>query len=386
MHFDIDDFNIIGYIYEKNEDGSLIIATRDFLHSAREPAFSQFLESITNIIFEKTGKNIKPYMIETLYISVDSNNKAKVSINETEIMLYGFSKKEVAVGDAISINDIAHIKSLKLCSKNNNESHKFIFLFNIGWRRGVCFDLHPINIESNTPMANNNHWIAQSYSFILFTLRLHLDGNSWKYLINNKFFPFISLNENSIKVLVNLSKENNKCFDEILAKNIFPDFEKTLVNLKEKWRKNTIIKVESSFIDVAVERYLAEDYISCISVIYPRIEKILRLHLSRHSEEPHLRKTYAPKNLSDSIQLNISETSYPHTPLLTARFSHYLECCFFESFNANSFEEKINRNSVGHGVASVEYFNRKYSTIAFLIIDQLYYYLNADGKDCIIKL
>ncbi len=77
---------------------------------------------------------------------------------------------------------------------------------------------------------------------------------------------------------------------------------------------------------------------------------------------------------------------FPFTPLLPDRFTDYLEKIYFKSFTPGNFGEKVSRHSVAHGVADEKSFDKKSSMIAFLIIDQLYYYLGANYKLTRIKL
>ncbi len=383
MQYQIENFGLVGYVDEKQKDGKLLVATKDFLHSEKEPMFSRFLEGIRAEILDKINSTIKPSQIDNLLVIINTKNQANVIINELKIKITGYPKTDIKVGDHVTENDIAHINFANIVDHKFAASDRFIFLFNIGWQRGVCFDLTPRD-SAYTGLSEEefSKWLGQS-SYLGFKRRFDFSEGEWEYCLNNSFFPFIYLDKDLIHILVNLAKENSDNFDELYMPHLLKVFNDDLTKLAYQWQKNPIIKAESKFIDIAIKHYKEEDYISCISVIYPRIEKILRLHSC--NIQPHL-TTLKKKSLSNSIQINFDKTEYPYTPLLTERFTTYLENWFFKDFMPGKFGEPINRNTVSHGVASEQAFNRKFSVIAFMIINQLYYYLGSDGRTCTIDL
>lgn len=387
MQYSINDFRLLGYMSEKLEDGSYLIATRDFLHQEKEPAFSKFLDSITGGVLSKSPELIKPSQIDNLLVVVDKDNRATVIINELEIIISGYTKKAVEAGDQITVNDIAHIRKAEI--KNHLQANeKFIFIFNIGWLRGACFDLTPRDDKYNgLSIEELTTWFGQSISYLSFKSRFSFTDKSWEFFLRNDFFPFIYLKADDINIFKNMAEIEAENFDDVFVSTLAEVFDSELQALSEKWQKNLTLKLEESFITTAVNRYLANDYISCISVLHPRIEKMLRLHLSRNTSEPtNVRKTYDQKNLSKSVQVNFDKDVFPFTPLLAERFAEYLEKSFFKNFTPGSFDEKLGRHSVCHGVVSETFFNKKFSIISFLIIDQLYYSLSADERLCNIRL
>lgn len=386
MQFQIENFSLLGYVVEKQKDGAFLIATKDFLHAEKEPAFSRFLESINGEILTKSDNTIKPSQIDNLFVSIDQHNTATVIINELTITMSAFMKKELQKGDSINQDDIAHINQLVISPIRFDSKNRFLFLFNVGWQRGICFDLIPRSFEYKGPSEEEfSHWLAQAFSYLAFKKRF-LDEEIWNYIFENNFFPFIYLNNNLTHSLIELAKEQNNNFDDLYYPLLFKNLENDLPKLRLQWNKNPIIAEEATFIETAIKHYRDKDYISCLSVIYPRIERILRKHQHQYSVKPDLQQTYDQTSLSNSVKINFDDSKFPYTPLLTDKFSEYLKSSFFKNFVPGRFDEPANRNTIGHGVASEQYFDQKGSTIAFLILNQLYYYLGADGKTWRVEL
>lgn len=73
------------------------------------------------------------------------------------------------------------------------------------------------------------------------------------------------------------------------------------------------------------------------------------------------------------MKASLSEDSQRKV-LLPDKFERYLSEVYFKDFNPNQ-PEGVSRNTVSHGVAPVEDFSEKATVIGFLILDQLFYFL-----------
>lgn len=80
------------------------------------------------------------------------------------------------------------------------------------------------------------------------------------------------------------------------------------------------------------------------------------------------------------IQINFESAIFPFTPLLNDRFTEYLGKCFFKDFTPGKFDEPLGRHTLAHGTSKEQSFNKKIAILSFLMIDQLYYILGADGN------
>jgi len=158
--------------------------------------------------------------------------------------------------------------------------------------------------------------------------------------------------------------------DELLPK-IQEDVLKRLPDGLKTWANVKAFEPHMDFISKAAERYQENDHLSCISVLFPRIEGILREFQSiQEQPEKASQKDLAGTVLSPSINPQNNQFSL----LLPLRFNQYLSEVYFANFDPLKKDNTLSRNTVGHGVATKENFDLKGSTLGFLILDQLSYY------------
>ena len=136
------------------------------------------------------------------------------------------------------------------------------------------------------------------------------------------------------------------------------------------WRKYEAFEPHIDIVETAIARFLADDYISCTALLYPRIEGILRTyHRSRHSEQG---KT-PPRQLASSAVAAKRDDPDLQSLVLPERFEAYLNDIYFRDFKPGDEDIPVSRHSVSHGEASSDKFNLKSSVISILIIHQLFY-------------
>jgi hypothetical protein len=116
----------------------------------------------------------------------------------------------------------------------------------------------------------------------------------------------------------------------------------------------------------AVDRYLADDYVSTASILYPRIEGLLRSFLRTEA----CRLNPSPRTLTKVAVERHDANRLDYSLLLPEKFNQYLDNVYFADFAPGS-DPSVGRHSVAHGEARAEDFTLKTTTIAFLIIYQL---------------
>jgi hypothetical protein len=125
----------------------------------------------------------------------------------------------------------------------------------------------------------------------------------------------------------------------------------------------------------AVERHREGDYLSSTSILFPRLEGLMRTyHLTVNSSvEPN--SLTLVKTITESSELVRNDYSL----FLPKNFRRYLKDVYFAKFDPRNPKD-LSRNTVSHGVAPVEKFSLKSSLIGLLILDQLFYYMRPQAK------
>ena len=116
--------------------------------------------------------------------------------------------------------------------------------------------------------------LAQIYSYLLFQDRFKMSEEEWRKIINQKWFPFISLSSDLIREIINNAK-NSWEIDDLLPK-IQNYIDTDIERLEKKWLNMSMLKAHHQFIQKAISHYKSNDCISSVSVLYPRIEGIMR--------------------------------------------------------------------------------------------------------------
>ena len=178
------------------------------------------------------------------------------------------------------------------------------------------------------------------------------------------WFPFISLSSSLIDTMIKHTE-----IDDLLPR-IAGEVKQSLNDWLEKWAEKSLYKEHIELLRTAAERFLASDHHSAISILYPRIEGILRDYY-RRSQGSGERQSQ-DQLVETAVQADLSEDR-PKLPLLPEKFQRYLSKVYFRNFDPNQ-PEGVSRNTVSHGVAPVEAFSEKGSVIGFLILDQLLYF------------
>ena len=135
------------------------------------------------------------------------------------------------------------------------------------------------------------------------------------------------------------------------------------------WRKQPVFSPHIGILEHAVECFENDDFMSCTSLLVPRIEGILRTHHSNLGIE----NRPSPRNLSEAAVAARIEREI--CLLLPHRFETYLREVYFADFDPSTQGGEVSRHSVAHGVASPSEFNRKSAAIGMLVVHQLSYFL-----------
>lgn len=344
------------------------IIVNEFTSSEDGDRFINRLEGIANILISKIPKSakIKPSTIDHLLAIIRKDLTATIYINEIEFEGISLPKRELKKGDDLYVDDIVNIYKYTPKDITLPDDCGIVFIFSIGWRKGFYYDFLPLLPPSFRKREHDLEIIfGRLYSQLLFQNYYKITDSEWEYLLKEKWFPFISLTDRTIKKILQYTR--SKLSLDTLLPHISEEVSKSLNSMSNRWKKISDLDSHVEFIHKSIERYKNRDYISSISVLYPRIEGIMRD--SFYNQVNNQRATQT--NLSQSIT-DIDQNTYPI--LLPEKFKLFLTDVYFADFDPAN-PDGLSRHTVGHGVAKIDEFSLKGSIIGFLILDQLSYYL-----------
>lgn len=317
---------------------------------------------------------ILPQMVNSLLVLIRRNKTATVYLNEVKPIMHTRIRGGCKRGDPISADQILDTGKITFEGIEIPRDVGIIYVFSAGWRRGFFYDFSPLR-EDMIQMREYDieKIIGSFYSYLFFQNRFKISEAMWDMLYQQKWFPFAYLKDSILKKMV-LHAKNNRNIDELLPLIV--------ENVKKILNENNPIKKTSPYFDdhadlfkCAIKKYLDNDYISCASILYPRIEGLMRTFYreKNYSSGPDAR------NLTRILVEHHKEKRISHSLLLPSRFNNYLDKVYFDHFNPGT-EPDIGRHSVAHGEARADEFNLKSSTIGFLIIFQLTLFFSEGEK------
>jgi hypothetical protein len=359
------------------EGGQAIITIREFVSSEDGDGFVTRLEGIPSQIISMlpSETRIKPSIVDHLLAIIRNDKTATVYVNELTILSdVIFKGRDINRGDPVYVDDIADILRVRFLGVEIPKDAGVLFLFSEGWRKGLFYDFKPLSSEE----AHERDYdleilLGQYYAYLGFQQLFRITDDQWNNLIAQKWFPFISLKRETIKKIIsyaengwNIDKLTDAIADEVSA--LIPAF-------LNKWERSNVFKAHFPLLKQATDRFIEKDYISATSILYPRIEGLMRTyHLGTDRND----RVTQSKLVASVLQARANER-HAFSLLLPGSFRRYLEDVYFADFDPSN-AELLSRHTVSHGVAPAEFFSLKGAVIGLLLLDQLSFYIRSQGQ------
>lgn len=376
MKFDIKlDALLSGYSTVSCKPGEFVwIIQKEFVSSEDGDLLISRMEGFPSLLLNKIAQIHQTIIIQSsidnMLALLKKDKSATIYINAPMRALMQV-KKSVDAGQVIYRNDIADVRKLVFHDIEIPDDVGVMVLFSVGWRKGFFYDLVPLSDKNLKRDYDLNQLLGGYYAYLSFQERFKIPDSEWESLLQNGWFPFITLRNDIVVSILNHNREGWN-IDDLLPK-IQEDVLKRLPDGLKTWANIKAFEPHMGFISKAAEHYQKNDYISCISVLFPRIEGILREFQSIQGQPENAKQ----KDLAGTVlSSGVNPKDHQFSPLLPLRFNQYLTEVYFANFDPRRTDNPLSRHTVGHGVATTENFNLKGSTLGFLILDQLSYYFS----------
>ena len=357
-----------GYAVRAARSGErVMVRFREFTSTEDGQHFIQRLEGIPNRILQLLPSPINPSQVDHMLAVCRRDGKADVYVNKLEIRALFRTARKVKAGAHVTKDDIADVERLHL-DVSIPDNAGFLFVFSVGWRRGLFYDFGPIAGPNPQPRQYDVMAVlGHVYCHLLFQDRFSISDMEWDSLFAAKWFPFVGLGDETIDSLISHIRSGWDP-DEMLA-DIVSQTKCRLPQMLDGWRSKSSFLPHMTILERAVERFQNDDPVSCTALLFPRIEGILR---TRHTSLDTPAQP-SPNNLTELAVA--SKIENPKSLLLPHRFAKYLKDVYFADFDPNAADIEVSRHSIGHGVATASKFNHKSAVIGLLTVHQLSYFL-----------
>jgi hypothetical protein len=309
-----------------------------------------------------SNQPILPSMVDTLIAIIKRDKTVSVYLNDVSTIAKIRVKKGVKKGALISTNDILDVEEVEFKDIQIPDDAGFVYVFSAGWRKGFFYDFFPLHGELRT--YNLKKQLGNLHSYLTFQERFKIPEDVWNIIFDQRWFPFIYLDDSIIKKMISHAREGWN------LDNLLPDIKDNVLRLLVESNpfneSNSYFEEHASLIARAIDRYKDGDYISCVSILYPRIEGVMRTFYrnSGHADAP------SSSSLTQAVIEHNSSRRISKSLLLPEKFHSYLRNIYFSSFSPGSMPN-VGRHSVAHGEARGDDFSLKSSSIAILVLYQL---------------
>jgi hypothetical protein len=308
---------------------------------------------------------ILPSTIHTLLALIRKDKSATVYLNEAKLIGEVRVKGPIKKGDLIYADHILDMGKVTFENIPIPPDVGIIFVFSVGWRKGFFYDLAPLDKDAmGTRKYDVEALIGSFYSYLMFQERFKIDEKTWANFFTQKWFPFSYLDNNLLGEMISFARENWN-LDDLLSK-----IDDNVLRLLDKYelvdKSIPYVLEHQDILERAIERFKANDYVSCASILYPRIEGLMR---SFYRSEGYT-ENIASKALSKTVVEHHKNKRISYSLLLPEKFQHYLDDVYFAHFVPGSLPD-VGRHSVAHGEARSDDFTKKSCVIAILTVYQL---------------
>lgn len=332
----------------------------------------KYLEGFPQTILSMVEEDITPVDIKSMVVLISHDLKAKVYINEIEVFGYAHVKaKKVARGQAVTKDDISGFERIKLGDIEFPGDHAYFCVLSLGWDKAYIFDFSPLDDQNPRKIEYNvEKFIGSYFSYLSFKTVHKISNSDWDQIFNQNWFPFSSLKFSTTESIINYARSGWDIDD--LIDSIEMDTLDYLRNWVPDWKNDEGLVLFIDFLERAIERHNAQDFLSSVSIIYPKIEGLIRQEFIKDNPDKEGRR-------QNILVDHITEKTHGALSLLTTylpdRFKKYLEGYYFKDFVASSQENQVSRHSVAHGASSIKQYGKKESLLGLLVFSQITQYI-----------
>jgi hypothetical protein len=357
----------IGYIARPVHQGDKTeLLLTDFLSTSDGEKFIRQLESIYgSLLCRCEGSTPPPSVIDNFLILINRTGETVVHINEVSLDIVVRAKTKVCAGQQLHLDHILNVERLSPDGIEIPQDSGFILMFSTGWRKGLFYDFGPLHgDDTRLRDFRVDKMLAACWTYVSFSFLFNIEETVWLEMFKQRWFPFINLRISTLRKMIDFANAHLE-IDPFLP-SITEEVNEIIESSWSVWQDYPWVRPHRTILERAFERYTSKDYISAVSILYPRLEGLMR---SLFSEKSNKGKLTAMKLVDNLIRIEAQRGNI-NSLLLPDRFSEFLSKVYFMNFMPGT-SPQVGRHSVSHGEADQEDFNQKSATIALLIVFQM---------------
>ena len=368
----------IGTVYEVRLDRPLIgiatdtalgdeyflLQTRGFFCADQPMHLLRALDGFSASIlsFLPPGVVESPAHVRHALAVVRRDGATTIWLNELIFRGESLATRKIDAGESVTADDIADVRTMDL-GVPIPEDAGFALTYHVGWERVYFFDFAPLSGSERSYDVPTV--LGAQHTYLMHRQRSTLSDDEWALLISQGWFPFILLPQSTVNLMLGVLRQRRSV--DLALDEIAGAVEARLDSPPQGMRERLEFAEQAPFVEKAIEHYRKGDFVSCVSVLYPRVEGVWRSVVQPSGRISHHRLA---TTVIDGGKTRLS----PASPLLADRFLEYLKSWFLPDFDPAN-PAGLTRHTVSHGVASAHTYDRKGALLGFLILNQLRYFV-----------
>jgi hypothetical protein len=280
-------------------------------------------------------------------------------------------KRSIETGEGLFRDDIAGITCVDFPGICPPDACGFLLLLSVGWRKGMCFDLCPVDPDSPEASGGAFDKVKQMGGMILahlhFTERFLLSNRDWGKVLKAGWFPFLFLSQNlwnglfaSIRNGWELQGDEQRIHEGWLS---------SCDHRLASWRANRHFANHIDFLDRAVRAYKEGDWLTVVSVAAPRVEGLIRQAFGAWGRQ---------RDVVDKLAENVERREHARSLLFPDRLRQYFDKVFFRFAQFSDADRPNSRHTLAHGLVASGKLTRKEALTLLLLIDHILYCVPLD--------
>ena len=364
-----------GYCVNAARPGEMAqVRTREFVSSEDGDRLITCLEGVSDFILSELPVRVSPSSIDRLLAVIRPDMTGTVYINELELIVDMMARRSLKSGERVFPRDILDIRRMTIGNATIPADAGFMMVMSSGWRKGFYYDLAPLHAPGKPERDYDVELLlGQYWSYLTFQDLLKIEEPTWQEMYRQRWFPFICLGYPLLERMVEHARAGWE-IDELLPA-VQAELDTILVDATGVWRAIPDFQSHLALLECAIERYQSGDHVSAASILYPRIEGVMRSYFSSAG----FTDTPSGPNLAREVVQKDAARRHACCLFLPEKFREYLEQVYFAHFTPGSSPD-VGRHSVAHGEARAEDFSLKSSAIGFLTLYQVALFLSVESK------
>ena len=337
----------------------------------------KYLNGFPQTVLSMLEEEFQPSNIKNMVVLISKDLKAKVYINEFEVHAQAFIKaKKIEKGQTLGRDDISGFERIQLSGIEFPEDHAYFCILSFGWDKAYIFDFSPLDEELNRKIEYDVEKLLGSYfSYLSFGVIHKISATDWDNILRQNWFPFYALKFSTVESLVSYTRAEwdiDDLIDKIESDTLFYIQERKAV-----WGEDENLLQFVCFLESALSRHNEDDFVSSSSIIYPKIEALIRRDFIVDNPEKEGRQQ---KVLIEHITGKALRSISALTTFIPDKFKRYLEECYFKDFSVKDDDNPVSRHSIAHGASTIDRFDKKASLLGLLVFSQIAEYIQQSSN------